>query len=291
MSEKPGFIYGMIQSDGALVTTEAGREGDEMIVASHNFCDATTWFSTSARVTEEVLTDSGDGLTFGTASHTPWIDLVHGKVLWEDDISDSYKIVVTVDNVEKTEDPMYGPTADYSVNYANGTVTFHSSQAGSTVKVSYSYATSSTYILRPKPGKCIVIEDAEIQFSSDLEYNDCIRLAPWGYCIVFAPQYAESNGGPIPDLDLVELTPRVRRYLRHDQILDEARGAYPVIGIVGGPGGSTSERFGYPLIYKTVTELHSEYGMELRISLENDIAFGGERGTVTFYGVYKVESV
>lgn len=294
MSETEGILYPEVQEDGAMVTAPSGREGTEIITCSHNFCDTTTWYSTSTRVTEETLVDSGDGLTFelpaGSSSNVPWIDLTHGKVLWEEIPFPEHGLIVTVDAVEVIEDPMYGSLADYSTDFVAGTVTFHVSQAGKTVKATYSYPVTSEWILKPEASRIAVIEDAEIQFSSDLSYNDCMRVAPWGYCIVFAPELAESNGGPIPDYQLIELEPRVRRYKRHDQILDEARGAYPVIGTVAGIGGSSFERYGYPLIYKTITELHSAYGMELRVSLENNIPLGGERSTVTFYGVCKPEA-
>lgn len=274
------------QKDGSIQTASTGREGEEMLVCSHNFCDRTTWYSTSARVTGEVLTDSGDGLTF-TGVNQSWIDLEHGKLLWEDHITGDYRLSVTVDGAPVTEDPMYGPTpGDYTVDYDAGSLTFHTSQAGKSVVASYSYATTSEWILQPPAGKVSVVEDAEIQFSSNLSFDDCLRLAPWGYAGVFAPEMVP----PLGAQDLIELTPNVKRYKRHDQILDEARGAYPTIGTVAGVGGSVSERFGYPLIYKTVTELHSAYGMELRVSLENNIPMGGERATVTFYGTYRTES-
>jgi len=276
------------QSDNALRVAITGRDGEEWITASHNFADKTTWFSTSVRYTNEAMTDSGDGLTWTIASaRKPWVDLTHGKVLWEDDIHTPYLVAVKVDGVTKTEDPMYGAAAHYSVDYVNGTVTFHASQAGKAVTVSYSHVQNSTWIVRPESGKKISIEEAEIQLSADLSYNDVIRVSFWGYVIAFAPQLAQSNGGPLPDLEKIEL--RSRRYLRHDQIIDEAKGAYPHIGAIGGPGGHTAIRYGYPMIYKTVSTLYASAGMELRGQLENDITFGGERATVTFYGVKEDE--
>jgi hypothetical protein len=285
MSEASGFLYGALQEDGSMMTAHTSLIGDELTAATHSFCDETTWFSTSVRVTEETMTDTGDHLLFTVPSgNKPWVDLDHGKVLWEEDVNESYLVVVTVDDVAKTEDPMYGDVVDFSVDYVNGTVTFHAEQTG-TVKVSYSHVQDSQYILKPPAGKVYVLSDAEIQFASDIEYNDCVRVAPWGYAAVFAPQLVP----PLEPTDLIELVPRARRYKRHDQILDEAHGAYPTIGTVGGPGGSSADRFGYPLPYMTSTSLYSTYGMEMRVSLENNITFGGERATVTFYGVIQDE--
>lgn len=288
MSEIQGVLYASVQEDGSLRTAQTGRDGNEWIVASHNYSDPTTWFSTSERHNNEAMVDSGDGLTWTIASgRKPWVDLVHGKYLWEDDIHTAYLVVVKVNGVTKTEDPMYGSERDFSVDYVNGTVTFHASQAGSTVTVSYSHARSSVWVAAPKAGKKISVEDAEIQISADTSFNDVIRIGFWGYVIAFAPQLAQSNGGPYPDTMKIEL--RSRRYLKHHQILDEARGAYPVIGAVGGKGGHTSVMYGYPMVYKTVSTLYSSAGMEIRGSLENDIVFGGERATVTFYGVEEDE--
>jgi hypothetical protein len=288
MAETQGILFASVQSDGSLRTAPSGRDGDEWIVASHNFSDPTTWYSTSERHTNEAMVDSGDGLTWTIASaRKPWVDLVHGKVLWEDEKSSAYKAIVKVNGTTKTEDPMYGATRDYTVDYVNGTVTFHTSQAGNTVTVTYSHARNSTWVVAPKAGHKVSVEDAEIQISADTLYNDVIRVGFWGYVIAFAPQLAQSNGGPYPDTMKIEL--RSRRYLKHHQILDEARGAYPVIGAVGGKGGHTALMYGYPMIYKTVSTLYSSAGMEIRGSLENDIAFGGERATVTFYGVEEPE--
>ena len=130
------------------------------------------------------------------------------------------------------------------------------------------------------------MEKAEIQFASDLSYNDCIKLVPWGLVDVFD---AGSMPG-IPSGTIIELATLSKRYMRHDQIIDEAQGAYPTIGTVNGTGGHAASRYGYPLVYETITELSAAAGMELRVSLENGLVFGGERATVTFYGIYKDEA-
>jgi hypothetical protein len=281
-------ITGQQTDNQAIKVAQAGREGTEWTTASHNFCDPSTWFSTATSVTAEVMVDSGDGLTWTpTGAQKPWVDLTHGKVLWEDSFNTDYLVVVTVDAVEMTEDPMYGAAEDYTVDYIQGTVTFHASQAGKAVLATFSHVQNSHWVTKPATGKKLVIEDAEIQFSADLSYNDTLVLEPQGWVQVFAPELWDGYDppGPYPANTLIPLTPRRRRYMRHDQILDEARGAYPTIGTVGGLGGHTTERFGYPFTYKTVTELHAAYGMELHVYLEKEITMGGERATVTFYGV------
>lgn len=285
------------QSDGTVPVTSTGREGTEFVFASHNFCDKTTWYASSTRVTGESMTDSGDGLTWNSAN-THWIDMVHGKVYFEDNVradtmwgqnsNGGYEVKVYVDAVEQTQDPMYGAAQDFSVNYATGDVTFTSTQAGNAVTVDYSYATAdSSWVMRPVVGKCIIIEEAEVQFSADLSFDDTVVMSVWGWVEVFAPQYWDGYDppGPYPAGTLIEL--RAERYTTHDQVVDSARGSYPNIPAVAGVGGSTQVRHGYPFRYGTITTLDSTYGMELRSLTENATELGGERATVTFYGVVK----
>lgn len=260
------------------------REGSEVIYATHNFCNKTTWYEGSVRVSDEVLTDSGDGLKWGSA-HTFWIDMVHGRVMDEDalrqDISHGYLVVVTVDGVAKTQREAYEEDGgDFSVNYATGEVTFFASQSGKTVLTTYSYASSSEWILRPEAGKDLDLEMSEAQFSADIEMTDTLRFAIRGWAAVFAPEAVAAQ--QLQPTDLVELG--VDRYLRFHQLADNALGSYPVVPALGGSSrGAAQAVYGFPFRYGTLRRLHSEYGMELRITLEHDRVFGGEYGTATFY--------
>ena len=273
------------QSDGIPKMVQAGRLGSEVIYATHNFCDATTWYSESERATDETLSDSGDGLTFNSANAN-WVDMTHGKVMDEEAIAAEnepthlYGIVVTVDDVEATQRAPYATSGgDYDVDYATGDVTFYASQAGNVVKASYSYEAGSTWIMRPSGGKQLKIESAEAQFSEDVDMQDTIRFGAWGVADVFAPQLVPS---PIPSGTLIEL--QATRYMRLDQIIDEALGSYPVIPAMGGAArGNSQARYGFPFRYGAVRVLDSAALMELRVGLEADTAYGGERATATFY--------
>ena len=281
------------QSDKALRVAHVGRIGSEVIYATHNFSDKTTWYSESLRVTDEALTDSGDGLLWNS-TNTDWIDMVHGKIMDEEAIrlenepTHEYLVVVKVDSVEKTQrTPYVSSGGDYSVDFATGTITFFSSQAGKTVEASYSHENGSTWIMRPSTGMKLTIEDAEAQFSADVVVNDTIKFAAWGVADVFAPQLVPS---PLPSGTLIELPPNTR-YMRLDQIIDEARGAYPEIPALGGATrGNLKARFGFPFRYGAVKTLSSAALMELRVTLEGNLVFGGERTTATFYCSSETES-
>lgn len=276
------------QADKVARVVLAGRLGKEVIYATHDFTDKTSWYSQSVRMTDETLTDSGDGLTF-TSSHPNWIDMTHGKIFDEDavsaEVSHGYAISVTVDGIQKVQRKAFASTGgDYDVDYTNGKVTFFSPQTG-VVKATYSYENGSTWIMRPAPKTILKIEEAEAQFSVDVQFNDTIRFGAWGLVDAFAPQLMPG----VPSGTLLEL--EVNRYKAIDQIVDEARGSFPVIPPIGGSSGRGNQqsRYGFPFRYGAVKILSSKAGMELRVSLEGNTVFGGERATATFYCLSEVE--
>lgn len=279
------------QKDKANTVAVVGREGSETIWATHNFCDRTTWFGDSVRITEEIATDSGDHKTF-TLAHPNIIDMSHGKIFDEDaiceDVPHGYSIVVKVDGVLKelkeafTEEDLSAP-GDYYINYTEGKIIFSEETLG-TVLCSYSYENGSTWVLKPLEGKALDIEEAEVQFSQDFIMNDSIVFAVYGYVDVFAPQYLQSNGGPFPSGYKIKL--EETNYKTISQMVDEALGSYPVVPAIGGSSrGLTSPIYGFPFAYAAVRRLHSRYGLELRVSLKHNKKYGGQRSTGTFYCV------
>ena len=276
-----------IQAGGATVVAIARLMGTDVILTSHDFCRRTTWFWDSVRVTNETLTDSGDGLTF-TSAHTFWIDMTHGYVMkeayWAAKNPDGYAVVITSDGVLQVEREAYEVTGgDYTVDYDTGAVTFFASQTGKTVVASYNYENGSTFYLNPDVGTSLVINEAEIQFAKNVDLTDTIRMAVYGWVQVFAPQLWDgyTPPGPLPTNTLIELT--FQRYLRIGQMIDEARGAYPVIPAVGGSRGTTQDTIGFPYLYEAAQVLDSSKGMQIRVLLEHNRPLGGERATSSFY--------
>jgi len=273
-------------SDNKLPVTPEPRVGTEAIYVTPNLCDECTWYEGSTRVTDEEATDSGDGLTWNLTADA-LIDMYHGRVHDEDgyvqDQKDDnpgsphgYKIVVKVDTVEKTErTPFADSGGDYVVDYDNATITFSSSQAGNTVEVSYSKPNGFIYTIAPDNGYYIDIEKSEVQFSKNVEMNDTILFEIWAY-----------NPEDLPN----KMKVKEQIYKKTRDFIDEAEGTFPVVPAFGGAArGHSQEIYGFPFHYGTVKRLCSSQGAEIRVKIENDIVFGGELATATFYLTAKAE--
>jgi hypothetical protein len=274
--------------DGNPKITPEPPIGDKRNFMSVNWCDKCSWYEGSVQVTNETLTDTGNGLTFASA-HDRWIDMKHGRVTFEDQIladnPGKWVAVITVNGAQKTESSPGTTNGDYQIDYENGTVTFNSSQAGNTVAASYWYANAGTYTVKPNPGKKIKLQRVEVQFSMDIQLLDTMQFMPYGYAGVFAPQYVQL--GVFQPTQLIPLMALPYRYKTRNDYVNESCGNYPIIPPFGGNGwrGGQQEIITLPWIYLTKTELFSSYGMEIRISMENNIEMGGEMATATFYTV------
>lgn len=256
---------------------------------THDWTDPTTWYQKSIYVVDEVAADSGDHTTY-TLANSNVIDLYHSKVYQEDSLLDSdgnsYIVIVKVDDVAKTEqDPHYGSGGDYTINYEDGAITFLSAQSSdAVVKVTYHYATTSEFTIAPDEGTAIVLDLVECQFAEDVVFNDSVEFQPYGFVEVFAPQYCTTNGGPYPPGTKIPLGhPLVYKSITDFQA--EATRAYPMYPALGGsnwrgaPVGITV----FDWDYLSSTRLRSDYGMEVRLKLQHDTAFGGWYATATFY--------
>jgi hypothetical protein len=264
------------QSDGAILSAAAPRLGSETVKATHNYCDPTTWWTESVEVNGETLTDSGDGLTWNSG-HENWIDLVHGKVFEEDHFQDDYEVKVYVGGVEKTmRDPFatdWSGGGDYYVDFAAGNVIFQNDQTGNTVTADYHYENGSSWYLTPSENKELLVEKAEMQLSSDIEMTADLR-----YDIEI-----NMGGGYFAYAGTI--------YKSTWQILMEARGAYPVIPVLGtGPRGTGVTVTGFPFIYSTARVLSSlNPPTRLRVKTMGDLPFEGSHASGTFYCLSKAD--
>jgi len=293
-------IVGQNPDTKAVPVSLIGRVGSDSIRASHDMCHKETWFENSNRVVREHLLDTGDGFTW--ESENPWwIDTRHGRVhkehlLLNDQGDHLYDEIIYVDNVKMDPRPPFcvdwSEGGDYYIEYYTGRVIFRESQYGKDVEATYSYSPdeegSSVWVLEPDEGEVIEINQAEVQFSKDIVMTDDIYYEVYGYVEAFAPSLAVSGGGSIPDGTRIQLDYTLYKTLY--QLMDEARGAYPLIPAVGGATsphnfgrGMDNEFLIFPFIYGTVREIKSSLGMQLRCRQLNDIPFEGERATVTFY--------
>jgi hypothetical protein len=276
-------------STGApLVVLEPRADGSTFNALTPNWCDKTTWYFTSVKVTDETLTDSGNLTTF-TSAHTFWIDLHHGKVTQEQRINGTnYGITLKVNGVTKTENSLDAQNGDYSVNYVAGTVTFNAAlQGGDVVTATYNYATDSIWKVLPASGKKVSIRAVEVQFSLDIELTDTAIFEMRGLVEVFAPQLLDTNGGPYPAGTKIPI--QSNKYPRMHNYIDEAQQAYPDIPALGGAGWRGMQqamhlfRWPYTDSFGQYVEVKSSLGMELWIYLENHSPFGGERAVATLY--------
>lgn len=270
----------------AQLVAIAGREGNETIYASHNFCDPTSWFTDSVRTTEVL---SGSGTVF-SSSYINWIDMEHGKVLdengWKEDVEHGYHVVIVAAGVTRSiREPFATSGGDFTVDYKSGSITFVSgTYNASEVTASFSYENGSSFIIAPYPYKKLDIEEVEAQFTKDVVMKDTMIFGVYGYVQVFAPQYWEGMGGPLPTNYKVQL--KTQEYKSMMQLTDEALGSYPIIPAIGGAErGFTQEMYGFPFRYGTVRTLYNTYGLEVRVWLKDHIPHQGERVTATFYCV------
>lgn len=257
---------------GIPLQTIEPRLGTELIVVTHNFSDPTTWYSKSMRKSSVIMTASVDNLDF-TCPWNNWIDMTHGKLFDEDslksDIVHQYSASVWVDGILKNERAPFAMSGgDYVIDYKNGKITFPVAVTGS-VTSSFSYATDSTWIFKPDPGKKIDIEQSEVQFGLDTVMTDTVEFQIWVY-----------NPYDLPNKVMIDKT----SYKTVRNIIDEALGSYPVIKAFGGAErGIVSDVYGFPFRYGAVRSMKSSQGVELRIKLANDIPFSGTYTTATFY--------
>lgn len=258
-----------------LIVVQNPRIGSELIVTTHNLCDRTTWYSQSVRVTGEILTNSGDGYKF-TSNHLYWINMVSGKLFDEDalcaDASDGYgySVAIKIDGyVAVARAPFTNSGGDYTINYRDGYITFLADQTGKTITADYSYENGSAWILNPDAGKIIEIESAEVQFSSDVILNDTVVFEIWVY-----------NPYDLPNKFLYQSS----NYKKMINYIDEAIGSFPLIPAIGGAvRGTQNSVYGFPFRYSAVRQLTSSMGVELRVRLQDNVEFGGEHATGTFY--------
>jgi len=287
----------MVKIEGNVKAESVATVGSRKNFVSHNFTDKTTWYTDAARVVDEVITDSGDGLTFNTI-HKPIVSATRGKIFGEHAISDaedhSYALACTVDGAAVSEKDKHTDVGNYSVDYANGKVTFDVSQAGKQVKLTYHKVQSSRFTIKPTSGKKITLKNVETQFSQDYNLTDTIIFQPRAIVELVAPAMAVSNGGPVPDGTLIDIaSPTI--YNTEDDFIRESNGAFPVIFKSTNPDAAGNwrmnkkDRQGYPWEYAAGIILSSSLGMQIDIYLEHDTPYGGEEATATLYGLSEDE--
>ena len=264
---EPGLYTGPLGSRGmSLVTPDLG--------------DRTTWYQKSVQVTNEILADSGNGLTF-TSTNPHWVNIYSLKLTY------TYKqipkrdgtfgkhadwaITVKVDNV--------AVTSGFTINYAAGTITFDSSKAGSTVTATYWHNNGITHpsewLLVPLAGKKFIVEHCELQFSVGMQVNDSVRFEIWAGANL-------ATYGAFPDYLFDAGYGQMRAEYRNAN--DMINAANLGQGTIAKFGNLTKEVIVMPFNYLQAFSLPSSLGCVFRIYLTQDIPYGDtDIATTTFY--------
>lgn len=280
-----------VSPSGVPLTMPQWREGNPTDFITFNWCDKTSWYAASTRVTNEVLTDSGDGLTF-TSANPYWVSVTQGKISQEHRLVSAYGAVITVNDVAKIESSPGTTDGDYQINYDTGAITFNSSQAGNTVKATYSYVTTADFYIEPKSGTTIRLTAVEVQFSADVGLTDSVRFDIEGFVEYFAPQMVDDVNPDyvttFPSGTRIPLgSPRI--YKTMYDFIAEAQRAYPVIPALGGNTwrGMSQDVYvlRWPYQEDATRDLSADKGMRIKVSLENNTPFQGAYAVATFYAV------
>jgi len=258
-------------------------------IISVNWCDRTTWYPSSTLVEDEVLTDDGDATTFSIANDY-LIDVNHGKITGERKLRAQYSPTITVDGYAKTENSPDAYDGDYTIDYDNGQVIFNSALVGDPeVLMTYYYETGSSWTIAPDSGKVLRVTEVEVQFSAEtIVLTDTVVFQAYGFVDVFAPQLMPGipSGTKIP-------IGSATYYQTMQDYINDAQLAYPNIPQMGGSGWRAMKGpihiFRWHYKDRGTTDLVSSYGMEIRIKLENDMAFTGDIAVATFYGTSEDE--
>ena len=272
------------ESTGSQRVSIEKADDSSTTLISHDWCDPSSWSTESIKVTGKVLVQDA-GKVYDIPGDALIIDLIHGRKTDEDEISAPYLFKLTDDGTELTED------TDYVVDYKLGKVTMDDSYTvvGALV-ADYHKADGSCYIFEPTPGKNLVLEHPELNFSKDCFINTHIIFEVW----VGNPYFNPAN--PIVDwtatsqfgVDNFLRFPYKRKIYKNEKDLINAanlgQGSIPQFGNLA------HDTLVFPFNYVTTTTLKASDMAQLRICLKKDkdgknIPLTGSFGTVSFYVV------
>ena len=260
-------------------------------ICTHDFSDRTTWYQKSVAVASETLTDSGDGLTFNSAN-PHWINMKSPKLTID------YKKVLERDGSLTAASLRYvsitsngtalAEGADYTVNYAAGTVLFAVSQSGNTVVASYYHNNGVThcseFLFTPPPNMQYGVEHLECQFSKNAIFSDTIQVEVWAGGVSYADSVYTVNlaayggfAGAYYDAGYGQS----RTFYRNVRdLINWTNNQYPVI-----PACCDLENdvLVFPFLYVVHPSITAKQGVVVRVINQNDIELSAEIATLTLY--------
>lgn len=280
------------KSSYGLPLSEQGiRSGTKTQIISQNFCDKRTWYSSSVRMTNVEMIDSGDGYVWSLPDGYETIaDVSHGRVLHERRLRAAHAVNVSIDGVQASEVDPHDDMGDWTLDYLTGTLTFATSQASKTITMSYSKITNSKWYLRPQEGKVLRLISAELQFSTDCRLSDTFVFQARADVSKFPEllPYCTTNGGPYPPGTMIPIGDATYYQTVFDLIC-EANLAYPVVPKWSGQGATWRDLQSDILVFswdygdQASVDISASTGMEIEVSLEHDVECVGTAAVVTFY--------
>jgi len=193
ISNQINYLKGnpLVGASGAPIVESGhltGLPGSKAVsILTPNLGNRATWYQKSVKVTAEILTDSGNGLTF-TSANANWINIYDAKLTY------THKQIPKRDGTfgkhadwanSVSINGVVTATSNYTVNYATGAITFGSTQAGNTVTSTYWHNNEVTkpseWLFTPGTGKKFIISCVELQYSTNMPTTfDTIRFEVWG---------------------------------------------------------------------------------------------------------------
>lgn len=166
--------------NGMVVVMPRGESGKTVV--THNYGDPSTWWLGAERLTFNCtpkVAGSYDVYTIQLNGET-LIDFGNGKITFEDRLFDYannryYRPSVMVNGVEVQWDPVpVGGISqrEYSIDYSLGEITFKTPLTSTdVVTVDALVARDSSALIIPSPGKELIMEYVEIQFSANTDFG------------------------------------------------------------------------------------------------------------------------
>lgn len=228
-------------------------EGSSTTMCTHDFTNKSTWYQNATEVIGETLSIAA--FKFSSANKG-WIDLDHGKVYSEDNITDKKAPVIYEDDAVITD--------GFSIDYEDGSIIFEVVPTG-IITADYWYGGDSTFTIGPTTGKFLIIEHAELNFTSDIEMTTPLNFEIWVY-----------NPADLPN--------KVKyQNIKYKNMKDIISAANQGQGFIQACGEITKDILVFPFHYATVKPFASSIGAELRITADDDIELGGEWANAAFY--------
>ena len=250
---------------GILKVSTYEAFGDSSTIVSHDFSKPTSWFQFSKPIVKEALTLVTGNTFISSSARINWIDLFHGKVYDEDNVviqnPGKYDVKIYLGDVIQAANT-------YTVNYEEGKITFNGPVVGA-VTGSFFYSDKSYYTIKPKPGKILSINAAEVQFSAGTLLNSAFVFEAWA-----------TINHPVYGVMTVQVPGSAIYYKNAKDFIsacNEGQGLIPAWGEL------TKDVHVFPFNYARPKPMKASQNVEIRVYCKNHLPVSSEMATATFY--------